>query len=114
MKITNFHSVPATRIRRQECLRSPGAPSGNGTVWRKLSLLFHQVILGGLHQGDGSRFVYRRAVKASAWMSQSDSEMSAGKIAPGGRVTGGNQAASKASPGSLSGALKTSEVLGTV
>lgn len=57
-------------------------------VWRKLSLLFHQVILGGLHQGGGSRFVYRRAVKASAWISQSDSEMSAGKMVPGGRVTG--------------------------
>lgn len=113
MKITNFHSVQATRIRRKECLGSPGAASGNGAIWRKLSLLL-QVTLGGLPQGDGSRYVYRRAVKASAWISQSDSEMSAGKIVPGGRVMGGNPAASKASPGFLSGTLKTSEVLRTV
>lgn len=105
--------MQATRIRRKECLGSPGAASGNGAIWRKLSLLL-QVTLGGLPQGDGSRYVYRRAVKASAWISQSDSEMSAGKIVPGGRVMGGNPAASKASPGFLSGTLKTSEVLRTV
>ena len=52
--------------------------------------------------------------KVRAWIAQSDSEMSSGKIVPGGGEMGGNPAASKASPGFLSGALKTSEVLRTV